>query len=714
MRMRLCAMALLAAATSAHADWNTQAGGNSLRNGRSPGLGPSRPTLLWQGSLPSGLGWSMAAAGDVVVFTRNTTFDPETGWQLVAHRVSTGAQLWTAQLPWAPLDPGWYTHVTGIRDGNVYATRAGGCHRFDYYYALDPADGSIRWRSQDKVRECPPESPAYAYDGDLIIGDFEWITRIDRVTGATVWRRARACPTTNGCAVAVFGDRGYIWQPDVQGPKVTAIDLATGQLLHSSPGVGGGFVQQLGPMVGPDGTVYAPRSQNNPTTDFLVAFRDTGTSFVERWRVPIGFVPGATFAVGRDGSVYSYTRDARVARHDPASGAVLGTSAVIPGDSLFGYQMAVDRTGTLYLADGENTLFSFDPDLQTRWSVPVPSLSLSPVALTTSGVLLVGGGGTDVRAYRAHRLPVSLSVDATPNSSDGNGVFEPGERVFVAPSWRNQEAVAASFTGAATGFTGPAGGTYDLLDATANYGTVPAGATANCSTATGDCYELRVTAPSRPALHWDGLLAEVLSDAQDARWRVHLGDSFADVPRASPFYRFVETVLHHSVTGGCTASAYCPAGSTARDQMAVFVLAAVEGPLYVPRPCIAGSELFSDVPAASPFCRWIEELARRGVVGGCVSGAYCPAGSVSREQMAVFALRAKEGFGYLPPACVGGQEAFSDVPAASPFCRWVEELARRAVVTGCGGGLYCPQQPVTREQMSVFLSRTFGLELYGP
>jgi hypothetical protein len=57
---------------------------------------------------------------------------------------------------------------------------------------------------------------------------------------------------------------------------------------------------------------------------------------------------------------------------------------------------------------------------------------------------------------------------------------------------------------------------------------------------------------------------------------------------------------------------------------------------------------------------------------------------------------------------------FSDVPASSPFCRWIEELARRGITSGCGGGTYCPTNPVTREQMAVFISATFGLTLYGP
>jgi len=56
---------------------------------------------------------------------------------------------------------------------------------------------------------------------------------------------------------------------------------------------------------------------------------------------------------------------------------------------------------------------------------------------------------------------------------------------------------------------------------------------------------------------------------------------------------------------------------------------------------------------------------------------------------------------------------FGDVPNSSPFCPWIAELVRRNVVTGCGGGNYCPAQGVTREQMSVFIAVPFGLALYG-
>ena len=121
--------------------------------------------------------------------------------------------------------------------------------------------------------------------------------------------------------------------------------------------------------------------------------------------------------------------------------------------------------------------------------------------------------------------------------------------------------------------------------------------------------------------------------------------------------------------------------------------------------------VFPDVPASSPFCRFIEELARRGVVSGCGGGNFCPTGAVTREQMSVFLLATLDPL-LSPPACT--TPLFPDVPASSPFCRWVEELARRGITSGCGGGNYCPTSAVTREQMAVFITTTFGLRLYGP
>jgi hypothetical protein len=41
--------------------------------------------------------------------------------------------------------------------------------------------------------------------------------------------------------------------------------------------------------------------------------------------------------------------------------------------------------------------------------------------------------------------------------------------------------------------------------------------------------------------------------------------------------------------------------------------------------------------------------------------------------------------------------------------QYVEALAAAGISAGCGGGKYCPDDPVTRGQLAVFLARALGL-----
>ncbi|HEY1252033.1 MAG TPA: S-layer homology domain-containing protein [Thermoanaerobaculia bacterium] len=185
-----------------------------------------------------------------------------------------------------------------------------------------------------------------------------------------------------------------------------------------------------------------------------------------------------------------------------------------------------------------------------------------------------------------------------------------------------------------------------------------------------------------------------------------IGDDtpFADVLPSSPFYESIDTINRNGITGGCGNGDYCPTEGVSRAQMAVFILKSKYGSAYRPPP--ATGTVYVDVPRNAFAAAWIEELGHEGITSGCGGGKYCPDMTVTRAQMAVFLLRAKHGSAYVPPPPAG---IFGDLDIDDPFTPWIEELAAEAVTAGCGDGNYCPNAPNTREQMAVFLVRTFSL-----
>jgi hypothetical protein len=116
------------------------------------------------------------------------------------------------------------------------------------------------------------------------------------------------------------------------------------------------------------------------------------------------------------------------------------------------------------------------------------------------------------------------------------------------------------------------------------------------------------------------------------------------------------------------------------------------------------------VPASYWAGDWIEQLHGDGVTSGCGASplVYCPEDAVTRAQMAIFLLRAKHGGTYTPPP-VGSGTGFSDVPATHWAAAWIVQLAAEGITSGCAVGAYCPDDPVTRAQMAVFLAKTFEL-----
>ena len=185
--------------------------------------------------------------------------------------------------------------------------------------------------------------------------------------------------------------------------------------------------------------------------------------------------------------------------------------------------------------------------------------------------------------------------------------------------------------------------------------------------------------------------------------------TFDDVATDYWAYSFIETLAASGITGGCGGGNYCPEEPVTRAQMAVFLERGMRGSDFTP-PAATGNA-FLDVGANDFAAAFIEQLFLDGVTGGCGNNNYCPNDQVTRAQMAVFLLRAEHGADYASPSPTG---VFNDVDLAYWAVAWIEQLAAEGITGGCGDGNYCPDAPVTRAQMAVFLVRTFGLPIMLP
>ncbi len=381
-------------------DWSN-AGGNAQRNGQTTETGPATPDVLWSGGRTSIIAWQPVIESRRVFMVRQAAFPPESDRSpVVAMDLDTGAELWFRNIPARPGD--WTTSVLGVNGGRVYATRAGnGSSVSAPVYALDAATGDTLWVSSEETTIGFYDGAVFADDGDLIAADFRTIKRFDAASGGLVWSATRSCSVSGTCGGAIFEGKVYVIDAVAGGHAVKRYDLATGTFEVQSE-IMPGFTIQTTPMIGPDGTIYVQRVQNNPSVDFFYALDDNGPDISIRWSVEAGWTTSSEFTVGADGNVYAIDRDYAIMKIDAATGNVIAVSAPLEGGG-GGPRMASDIDGNLYVINGEfptGRAFSFDDDLNQRWSVPVVNVNIGGPAIGADGTLIIAGVGTDIRAFR--------------------------------------------------------------------------------------------------------------------------------------------------------------------------------------------------------------------------------------------------------------------------------------------------------------------------
>jgi len=96
-----------------------------------------------------------------------------------------------------------------------------------------------------------------------------------------------------------------------------------------------------------------------------------------------------------------------------------------------------------------------------------------------------------------------------------------------------------------------------------------------------------------------------------------------------------------------------------------------------------------------------------GITKGCGPNRYCPTATVTRGEMALFLSRLWSLSTFVPP--VGTDAGFADVSELSPdMQRAINQIAELGITDGVAPDRYGPEQPVTRWQMALFLTRLWS------
>jgi len=357
--------------------------------------------------------------------------------------------------------------------------------------------------------------------------------------------------------------------------------------------------------------------------------------------------------------------------------------------------LSVTAPGNLDLCAGENAVLSVSafglPPLAYQWR-------RDAVVLTNGGRIF--GADTATLTISAAIPDDSGSYDVVVADGDGHSMDSPDAILAVNSAPRTPLitapfSVAVESAGHIASVPAASGSSWSW---TLSGGTITAGQDTNQITfdagPPGTTMVLSVTDPS-----WSC----PTSTASTA-----VSVDFLDVSPGDIFHDFVAAIARAGITAGCGLDNYCRDASITRAQMAVFLLKAKYGSAYTPPACTGA---YLDVPCPSTFADWVEQLSAEGITAGCGADNYCPDDAVLRAQMAVFLLRSAHGPAYVPPACTG---IFEDVPCpGNGYAAWIERLSAEGVTAGCSTipSLYCPSGANTRGQMSVFLTKAFGLPL---
>ncbi|MBI4909120.1 MAG: S-layer homology domain-containing protein [Acidobacteria bacterium] len=210
--------------------------------------------------------------------------------------------------------------------------------------------------------------------------------------------------------------------------------------------------------------------------------------------------------------------------------------------------------------------------------------------------------------------------------------------------------------------------------------------------------------------------------------------TLTDVPTSHSFHKEISFL---SANGGladlCGAHQFCPEGTTTRGVMAQFIIRSIYGgDAGIPAP--SPTPAFADVPGTHPLYKFVQEMKLLGITAGCSATEYCPDRPVTRGEMSVFVVRALQVKNYFQNVWLStrteaqnrlarrdvlirqaafvvdqfsysNKQSFTDVSNRHSFYSFIQRMKDLGITSGCSATTYCPDDPNTRGQISVFLAR---------
>lgn len=379
-------------------NWETF-GGNSLRSGLSKITGP-QDVISPYWSTPAAattLGNAVYTFGDQFITSR-VIFSPYTG-VVECRNLQSGSLIWTSPF----ISPTAILYAIGYNEDGVYAHD----YNTDTIYALNPADGSIKWRSQVKSQTFGAyPGCVFACNGDLIVNgtalNGKFTMRLDKNTGDTLWTNSVLIAIGPAVGLAASSSTVYRITGGITIPiLLTAIDINTGITKYNSLPIPGDPDQENPITIGFDNQIYFWRDGGN-----LFSYIDNGSALVQDWTYTPQSFTGAAFygdiSIGNDNNLYIFDTG-RLRRIDYLTGTELDSS-IVPIDQ---GAVSIGADSTVYVNDNYGMYYALTHDLQNiKWQLNIPGNTYCNMALAKDGVMVLTGSGNIISAFRpAQNLP---------------------------------------------------------------------------------------------------------------------------------------------------------------------------------------------------------------------------------------------------------------------------------------------------------------------